>query len=61
MPLLYNVELECSQDYVMTFAEHTTKFAGIIIIFHFVVYNESSSHIFTFCNSKERDRTVTKF
>ena len=61
MPLLYNVELECSQDYVMTFVEHTTKFAGIIIIFHFVVYFERSSHIFTFCNSKERDRTVTKF
>ena len=26
---------ECSQDYAMIFAEHTTKYAGIIIIFNF--------------------------
>ena len=35
MPLFYIEEPECSPDYVMIFAEHTTKYAGILFIFNF--------------------------
>ena len=35
MALSYIVEIECSHDDIMIFAEHTTKYAGIIIIFNF--------------------------
>ena len=45
MPLLYIPELECSQDYVMIFADHTTKDTGIIFLI-FVVYFENNSPIF---------------
>ena len=48
MPLFYIV-FDCSQDYVLIFAKHTTKYAGIVVKLKLV---------HTFYNSKELDRTV---
>ena len=45
MPLFYIEEPECSPDYVMIFAEHTTKYAGIYSFLIFVVYIETNSYI----------------
>ena len=45
MPMFYIVEFDCRQDYVLIFAEHTTKYPGIITIFNFVVYIENNLHI----------------